>query len=145
MYRHLLVPIDCTEDAQHLAHGIARFASPLVPCRVTLAATITPTDNRELNSKRRRHACDALRTIGDQLLQEGIWSRSCILENKDAAKAIAAEATDTELGYDLIVMGTYQTRQEDMDAPCRGSFVDQVCAKTKLPVLVLPFLYEGWQ
>jgi nucleotide-binding universal stress UspA family protein len=144
MYRHLLVPIDCTDSSRHLVQRIARFATPLIPCRITLAAAVTPTQDSELRGKRRRHANDALRSLHQQLLHEGIWSRTCVVEGDDHAAALAAEAANSTELYDLIVLGTYQTRQEDFDAPCKGSFADQLCARTRLPVLVLPDQYGGW-
>jgi hypothetical protein len=42
------------------------------------------------------------------------------------------------------VLGAHQTVPEDYDAPCKGSFADQLCRRTTLPVLVLPRTYEGW-
>src|SRR6476661_3131390 len=110
MYQHLLVPIDCTDDSRHLAQRVARFAAPLIPCRVTLTAAVTPTEDGDLRNKRRRHANDALRSLQQLLVQEGIWSRSCVLEGADHAVTVAAEANNASERYDLIVLGTYQTR-----------------------------------
>ncbi|MES2461521.1 MAG: universal stress protein [Armatimonadota bacterium] len=143
MYRHLLVPVDCTENSRHLAHRVARFAAPLIPCKVTLAAAITPTEDSELRGKRTRHANDALRSLKQLLLQEGIWSHSRVVEGNDHAAALVREALNESELYDLIVLGTYQTLPEDYDAPCKGSFADQICRRTHLPVLVLPDMYEG--
>jgi nucleotide-binding universal stress UspA family protein len=98
MYRHLLVPVDCTDDSRQLAHALARFATPLIPCRVTLAAAVPPTDDAELQRKRRRHAADALRTLSQQLLGEGIWTQCRIVEGSDHAAAVAAEATNRRSG-----------------------------------------------
>jgi nucleotide-binding universal stress UspA family protein len=145
MYRHVLVPIDCTDASRHFVQRLARFVAPLVPCRVTLAAAVTPTQDGQLRDKRQRHAEDALRCLHQQLLQEGIWSRYCVVEGEDHAAAVAAEGTNPRELYNLIVLGTYQTRQEDFDAPCKGSFADQICARTNLPVMILPNQYEGWQ
>jgi nucleotide-binding universal stress UspA family protein len=136
MYQHVLVPIDCTDGSRHLAQSLIRFMA--FPCRITLAATITPTPDRELQAKRQRHANDALRSVQQLLLEGGIWTRSCLVEGSDTAMALATEAKNTAERYDMIVLGTHQTRTEDFEAPCKGSFSDQLCARTHLPVLVLP-------
>ncbi len=145
MYQHILVPIDCTDASRNLVPLLAHFVAPLIPCRVTLAVTLTPTptQNSELHDKRRRHASDALHSVQQLLLQEGIWSGCCLVEGSDPAAALAAEARNPAELYDLIVLGTHQTRPEDLEAPCRGSFADQICACTSLPVLILPQRGKG--
>lgn len=141
MFSHLLVPIDCTDDTRRLAEHLTRFVIPLVPSKLTLAAVVTPTDDPVLRGKRRRHAEAALLTLHTMLLNHGVWARTRVLENEDHAAAYAIEGARDEEKYDLLLLGTHQTRPEDLEAPCRGSFADQLCQRTHLPVLVLP----SWQ
>jgi nucleotide-binding universal stress UspA family protein len=138
MYRHLLVPIDCSDDSRRLMVTLARFATPHIPCKVTLVASVTPTDDEGLRKARLNHALTALHGLHDILHQYGVWSRTRVLESEDHIGAISEEATDTREQYDLLVLGTHQTRIEDWDAPCQSSFADRLSQRSHLPVMVLP-------
>ncbi len=60
------------------------------------------------------------------------------MDEGDLAAAANQEAQRTDAVYDLILLGTHQTRQEDFDLPCAGSLADRICANTTVPVLILP-------
>jgi nucleotide-binding universal stress UspA family protein len=141
MFRHLLVPIDCTEDSRRLAAALAQFAAPMVPCKITLVAAVTPIEDEVLRSKRRHHADSALIAIHHRLQEDGIWTRTRVVEGKDHIAAFVAEGAQAKELYDLIVLGTHQTLPESLEAPCLGSFADRLSQRTSLPVIVLPSRY----
>ena len=60
MYRHILAPIDCTDDAVRALPQLVRFLSTMPSCQVTLAATVSPAPTAELRRKKRQHAQGAL-------------------------------------------------------------------------------------
>lgn len=141
MYRNILVPIDCSPDMRHTAPEIAAFLSPRDLCQVTLVAVTSPSDTDEQKQNKISHAREALQTIADILLQSGIYSRRRLVqevENGDLATAVTAECRRSRGEYDLILLGSYHTRQEEFDQPCIGSTADRICAHATLPVLVLP-------
>jgi nucleotide-binding universal stress UspA family protein len=142
-FRHILGPIDCSDDSRRLAASLVEFATLLVPCKITLIAAVTPTDDAELQGKRRNHANTALLKLHAQMQQYGIWTRTRVVEGEDPIAAFVAEGAQTKEIYDLMVLGTHQTLPEDMEAPCRGSFADRLCQKTTLPVLVLPSRHQA--
>jgi nucleotide-binding universal stress UspA family protein len=138
MYRHILVPVDCTDDARREAHRLARYVGPMNATKVTVAATITPSPDPQIHQKKVAHANGALAAIADILHGYGIHARRRIVEGADAACALTAEEKDDLENYDLIVMGTHQTRSEIDDFPCRGSLADQIAQRTSLPIIILP-------
>ena len=140
MYRHLLAPIDCTDEARRAALQLVRHFASVPACRVTLAATISPSPSPEIRHKKVRHARAALDGIGEILHGYGVYTTRRILEGADAAAALADEARSPGEVYDVIVLGAYQTRpdEEDEAPPCRGSLADRICRRTHVPVVVLP-------
>lgn len=138
MFRHILVPVDCTEESRRLALAVVQSFGSMISCRVTLVAMVTPADNTELHSRRVRHAEEALGRLHTLLLGYGVWAKGKVLEGEDHASAIAAESISKEFLYDLIVLGTHQTLPEDPEEPCRGSLVERVSKRVSLPVMVVP-------
>ena len=141
-YAHYFVPIDCTPDAQRHAPTLARFVAAQ-PCKVTLAAVITPTPDAETRRKRKAHAQEALNRIATTLYNVyGIYTYDRIVEGTDHATAFAEESRSPNARYDRIILGAYQTRpeeREDLEAPCLGSLADRISQKSRLPVVILPF------
>lgn len=137
-YQNYLVPIDCSEDSQRNAIQIARHLGN-TPCKVTLAAVMTPAAEDGERRKRMLHAWEALRRVADVLRDYGIYTHSRIVEGGDHAAALASEASAPERCYDGILLGAYQARPEDLETPCQASLVDRLCLRARVPVIVLPF------
>lgn len=147
MYRHVIVPIDCSDDARREAVRVARYLSPMHGTKVTIIAGITPTLDPAVHEKKVQHAQDALDAIAAIMTQYGIRTHQRILAGVDAAQALVAEACSAEQQYDLFVLGVHSI-QPDIDEfetydkagvyLNRGSFADQLIQKSHLPVMVLP-------
>jgi hypothetical protein len=60
------------------------------------------------------------------------------VENGDLATAVTLESRRPGDAFDLILLGTHHTRQEDYDQPCIGSIADRIAGKVKQPILILP-------
>jgi nucleotide-binding universal stress UspA family protein len=138
MYHHVMVPIDCSDDARNEAYSIASHLATMEGTLVTIAAGITPSFDSTFRAKKVEHARVALRAIGDILDERGIRSRHLIVEGADVAQALADEAYSIDQQYDLFLLGVHQTRPEFDDAPGLGSFADQLARCTHLPVMILP-------
>jgi nucleotide-binding universal stress UspA family protein len=141
MYRHLLVPVDGTPDTRLAAPPLAAFLSTMVPCQVTLVAVTSPALTNEQCLDKARHARQALYSISDLFTQIGVFTRHRLVENiaeGDMATALAKILSSTQIPYDLILLGTHYTCQEEFDLPCGGSLADRICGKVNIPVMVLP-------
>ena len=141
MYRHVLIPVDCSPESRRAASELARFLVPLVPCRVTLIAATSPARSEDERRGKARHASEAVRAIRDIFAESGVYTTKRIaegVEDGDLAAAANQEAQRTDAVYDLILLGTHQTRQEEFDLPCAGSLADRICANATVPVLILP-------
>lgn len=138
MYRHVLVPVDCTDDALRAMPRIIKFVAQMTSCQVTIAASVTPAPTEQISQGKRLHAADALNRLHAYLRGFGVHTQCRIVQGADPATAFAAESLNSLEQYDLILMAAYQTRIEGFDFPCTGSLVDQIAAGTGLPILVLP-------
>jgi nucleotide-binding universal stress UspA family protein len=138
MYSHVLAWIDCSQDARREAAFVARHFACIPTCRVTLVATISPSTTDAERQGKLNHAQDALRGAAALMLWTGVVADRQIVEGKDPVAAVAKESCQTINPYDLIVVGTHQTRIEDIEAPCQGSLVDRLAQRVTLPVLVVP-------
>lgn len=140
MYRHVLYLIDCTPETRREATGVAKHLAGVTNCRMTLVAHVTPAPSAEFREKKAAHAEEALKAIKDQFRNCGCYTRTLVLEGEDIAPLLAEEAYAgrDRWNYDLIVLGTHQTRPEIDELPCRGSVADRVAQHTDLPVLILP-------
>lgn len=149
MYRHILAPIDCTDEARREAEELAYYLGPMHATRVTLAATITPSPDPAIRAAKVRHAEGALATIASILGGHGIYTRRRVVEGADTARAVAAESQDRDERYDLIVLGRHHTCPEIDDAVYMGSAADNIAKNAKIPVIILPCpstsarMYEG--
>lgn len=141
MYRHVLIPIDCSPDTRVAAPQLAEFLAPLVPCQVTLVAVTSPAATEEQQHDKINHARQALQEIGGIFADSGVYTRYRIMEGiegGDMATALATASYGTLTPYDLILLASHNTRQEEFDLPCSGSLADRICGRVNLPVLVLP-------
>jgi len=138
MYRHILAPIDCSEDARRLVPDLARYISRMPSCQMTLVATVTPSPIPQINHVRQLHARETLHAMHNLFLNFGVYAFCRVAEGDDTVTATLETAHDEEELFDLIVLGSYQTRTEADDFPCEGSFADKICRKSHLPVYILP-------
>lgn len=141
MYRHVLIPVDCSPDGRRAASDLAQFLAPLVPCRATLLAATSPARSEEESREKARHAREAVRAIADIFAESGVYTTQRIaqgVDEGDLAVAANRESQRTAAVYDLILLGTHQTRQEEFDLPYMGSLADRICANVTIPVLILP-------
>jgi nucleotide-binding universal stress UspA family protein len=146
MYRHALIPIDCSEEARQAAVRMVGHLGSVPACRVTLVAAVTASPLEEIREKKRDHAYEALRSIGKILHGYGIYATQRVAEaaeGGDAASGIIAEANRPDERYDVILLGTHQTRPDDEEEPCAGSLADKLCRRVNIPVLVLPTHMRG--
>jgi len=100
--------------------------------------TISPSTTGAERQGKLNHSQDALRGAAALMLWTGVVADRQIVEGKDAVAAIAKQSRQTVNPYDLIVVGTRQTRIEDIEAPCQGSLADRLAQRVTLPVLVVP-------
>jgi nucleotide-binding universal stress UspA family protein len=138
MYRHILVPIDCTDDARRAVMQIIHYFANEHIVKVTLAASVTPTDDSKLRDKRIAHAEEALKAAGNILARYGVYTRRIVVEGEDHAAALAEYAADELCVFDVVVLGAYQARTEEFDMPCRGSLADRLSQLSPIPVMILP-------
>jgi len=138
MYRHVLIPVDCSEDARRAVPALAKYLSEMMSCRATLVAAISPTPFAELHDKKVAHAREALRSVSALLREYGVYTNGRIIEGEEVSVAVEEESRLTSEMYDLILLSTYQTRPEDEENPCAGSLADRLSRRVDIPVLVLP-------
>lgn len=141
MYRHVLIPVDCSPDTRRSAPELAAFLSPMVPCQITLVAATSPSPTEEQRLDKKKHAREALQAIGDIFSESGVYTRRQIVEgveNGDMATAVAQESRRPGTSHDMILLATHHTRQEEFDLPCSGSMADRISQKVNIPVLILP-------
>lgn len=146
MYRHVLVPIDCSQDTRLAAPQLAQFLSTMVPCQVTLVAVTSPAAIEEERFDKMRHARQALHSVADVFTNSGVYTRQRLVENTengDMATALKSILNSSQIPYDLILLASHNTRQEEFDLPCPGSVADRICSKVNIPVLVLPTRQRG--
>lgn len=138
MCRHILVPIDCSEDARRIVPALARFAARMPSCQFTLVAPVTPAPTPELRESKQAHARTALHMMHYLLQDFGVYAFCRIAEGMDAVAATLETSQDAAEQFDLILLGAYQTRPEVDEFPCQGSFADKLCRYSRLPVYILP-------
>jgi nucleotide-binding universal stress UspA family protein len=138
MYRHILVPIDCSHEARQAMMQVIHYFANQHIVKITLAATVTPAPDSQIQAKRIAHAEEALDAAGKILGQYGVYTRRIVVQGDDPSAALADVSRDPRALYDMIVMGAYQARLEDFEMPCQGSLVDRLSQKVSIPVMVLP-------
>jgi nucleotide-binding universal stress UspA family protein len=143
IYRHALVPVDCTEECRRSAEALAEFFAPHQNCMVTLAATISPSQTPEERQKRVAHAESALAAIAAVFQRYGIYARRAVLEGSDPYVALQAKIHSVyrDEPMDLVVLTLRHTRNEEDVSPCLGSFADRIArrvAPAGLQTIILP-------
>ena len=140
MYRHILIPTDGSELAeQAVTHGLSLAKS--VGAKVTVIIVEEPepiwlpfAERGELEEFRKyteQNKIYAARAV-DAAKQAGVPCDTVQVKDAQPYRAIIATATD--LGCDLIVMGSHG--RSGLAAVVLGSVTNKVLTHTKIPVLV---------
>jgi nucleotide-binding universal stress UspA family protein len=147
MYRHILIPTDGSELAEHaVTNGLALAKS--VGAKVTVIIVEDPFDwlsvpgtrasQRHLdalakhNEQVKKYAANVLSRAADAAKQAGVPCDTMQAENARPYQAIIAATSDR--GCDLIVMASHG--RGGLSAVVLGSVTNKVLTHTKTPVLV---------
>jgi len=148
MYRHILIPTDGSELAEHaVTNGLSLAKS--VGAEVTviivkdpfnwLSVPETRASQRQArdalakhNEQVKKHAANVLRRAAAAAKQAGVPCDTMQVENVQPYQAIIAAASDR--GCDLIVMASHG--RGGLSAVVLGSVTNKVLTHTKTPVLV---------
>jgi len=148
MYRHILIPTDGSEVAEHaVTNGLSLAKS--VGAKVTvmivqepfnwLAVPETRASQRQAfenlarhNEQVEKHAAGVLSRAADAAKQAGVPCDTMQVGNAQPYEAIIATAKDK--GCDLIVMGSHG--RGGLSAVVLGSVTNKVLTHSKTPVLV---------
>jgi len=147
MYRHILIPTDGSELAEHaVTNGLSLAKS--VGAKVTVIIVEDPFDwlsvpgtrasQRHLdalakhNEQVKKYAANVLSRAADAAKQAGVPCDTMQAENARPYQAIIAAASDR--GCDLIVMASHG--RGGLSAVVLGSVTNKVLTHTKTPVLV---------
>jgi len=148
MYRHILIPTDGSELAEHaVANGLSLAKS--VGAKVTVIIVEDPFDWLSVSETRasqrqalddlakhkeqvKKHATSVLSRAADAAKQAGVPCDTMQAENARPYQAIIAAASDR--GCDLIVMASHG--RGGLSAVVLGSVTNKVLTHTKTPVLV---------
>jgi nucleotide-binding universal stress UspA family protein len=145
MYRHILIPTDGSEPAEHgVAHGLALAKS--LGAKVSIIFVVEPFSEMtgllrdavardgvaryaELRKEQARSVLDRAATAAKEV---GISCRTTQVENGQPHQAIIAAAEDK--GCDLIVMASHG--RSGLSMLLIGSVTNKVLTHAKTPVLV---------
>ena len=148
MYRHILIPTDGSELAEHgVRHGLALAKS--LGAKVSVIMVQEPFDwlsvpetrasQRQAfenlarhNEQVEKHAASVLGRAADAAKQAGVPCDTVQVANAPPYQAIIATASDR--GCDLIVMSSHG--RGGLSAVVLGSVTNKVLTHTKIPVLV---------
>jgi nucleotide-binding universal stress UspA family protein len=148
MYRHILIPTDGSELAEHaVTNGLLLAKS--VGAEVTVIIVHEPFDWLSVPETRasqrqalenlarhkeqvEKHAVSILNRAADAAKQAGVPCDTMQVENARPYQAIIAAASDR--GCDLIVMASHG--RGGLSAVVLGSVTNKVLTHTKTPVLV---------
>lgn len=148
MYRHILIPTDGSELAEHaVTNGMALAKS--VGAEVTVMIVEDPFDWLSVpetrasqrqsldalarhNEQVKQHAADVLNRAADAAQQAGVPCYTMQVANARPYQAIIAAAADR--GCDLIAMTSHG--RGGLSAVVLGSVTTKVLTHTKTPVLV---------
>jgi nucleotide-binding universal stress UspA family protein len=149
MYRHILIPTDGSEVAEHaVTNGLALAKS--VGAKVTVIIVEDPFESLisipETRASQRRaledvakhkeqieqHVASVLSRAAEAAKEAGVPCDTMHVENTRPYQAIIAAAADR--GCDLIVMGSHG--RGGLSAIVLGSVTNKVLTHTKTPVLV---------
>ena len=146
MYRHILIPTDGSELAEHgVTNGLSLAKS--VGARVTVIIVEEPFNwlsVSETQAQRaleelakhaeqiKKHAAGVLNRVANAAKQAGVPCETIQVEDAQPYQAIIATAADK--GCDLIVMASHG--RSGLSAVVLGSVTNKVLTHTKTPVLV---------
>ena len=140
MYRHILIPTDGSELAEHgLAHGLA--LAKFLGAKVSVIFVLEPFS--ELSGRfleavatyaalRKEQATSVLERVANAAKAAGVSCETIEVENGQPHQAIIAAAE--EKGCDLIVMSSHG--RSGLSMVLIGSVTNKVLALAKTPVLV---------
>jgi|SRR5262245_8323902 len=148
MYRHILIPTDGSELAEHAVTNGLSFAKS-VGAKVTVIIVVdrfdwlsvpeTRASQRQAfdalakhNEQVKKHAANVLSRVADAAKQAGVPCDTMHAEAAQPHQAIIAAASDR--GCDLIVMASHG--RGGLSAVVLGSVTNKVLTHTKTPVLV---------
>jgi len=145
MYRHILIPTDGSELAEHaVTNGLslAKFMGARVTVIIveepfnwlSVSETKAQRAFEELakhNEQVKKHAASVLDRVANTARQGGVSCDTVQVEDAQPYKAIIATAADR--GCDLIVMASHG--RSGLSAVILGSVTNKVLTHTKTPVL----------
>ena len=145
MYRHILIPTDGSELAEHgVAHGLAlaKFAGAKVTAIIVIEQLLpllsfpehggTVETFTKYAEQLEKHAARVLDRVANAAKQAGVTCDTIKVEDVKPYEAIIATATDR--GGDLIVMASHG--RSGLSAIVLGSVTNKVLTYAKIPVLV---------
>jgi nucleotide-binding universal stress UspA family protein len=146
MYRHILIPTDGSELAEHgVTNGLALAKS--LGAKVSVIVVEEPFDwlrvsempGRQISEESakhaeqiKKHATSVLNRAANAAEQAGVSYDTIQVENEQPYQAIIAAAKDK--GCDLIVMSSHG--RSGLSGVLLGSVTNKVLTHTKTPVLV---------
>lgn len=140
MYRHILIPTDGSELAEHgLRHGLALAKS--LGAKASVIFVVEPLSElggqyRELLARysqiRKEEATGALDRAAQAAKEAGVACETSLVESGRPDQAIIAAAKDK--GCDLIAMSSHG--RSGLSALLVGSVTNKVLTQAKTPVLV---------
>jgi nucleotide-binding universal stress UspA family protein len=140
MYRHILIPTDGSEFADHgVAHGLAlaKFAGAKVTVIIVEERVSSWSGTAEALARYtehfKKHAASVLDRVATVAKQAGVPCDPTQVEGVQPYEAIIATAEDR--GCDLIVMASHGC--SGLSAVVLGSVTNRVLTYTKVPVLVV--------
>ena len=140
MYRHILIPTDGSELAEHgVEHGLALAKS--LAAKVSVIFVVEPFS--ELTGRfleavatyaqlRREQAASVLNRVANAAKEAGVSCETIQVENEQPHLGIIAAAE--EKGCDLVVMSSHG--RSGLSKLLVGSVTNKVLAHAKTPVLV---------
>ena len=146
MYRHILIPTDGSELAEHAVTNGLSLAKSL-GAKVSVIIVEEPFDWFSVSETKaqqalgelakyteqiKKHAASVLSGVADAAKQAGVSCDTIQVENVQPCSAIIATAADK--GCDLIVMASHG--RSGLSAVVLGSVTNKVLTHTKTPVLV---------
>ena len=146
MYRHILIPTDGSELAEHaVTNGLSLAKS--VSAKVSIIVVETPFDVFSVPESKvqqmpeacakhaeqiKKHATSVLNRAAEAAKRSGVSCDTIQVEHEQPYQAIIAAAKDK--GCDLIVMASHG--RSGLSAVLLGSVTNKVLTHTKTPVLV---------
>jgi nucleotide-binding universal stress UspA family protein len=146
MYRHILIPTDGSELAEHavtsglsLAKSVGAKVSVIVVEEPFNWFSVSETQTRQITEEAakhteqiKKHATSVLNRAANAAKQAGVSCDTIQVEDVQPYQAIIAAAKDK--GCDLIVMASHG--RSGLSAVLLGSVTTKVLTHTKTPVLV---------